>query len=111
MDQEELFHEGLLVCGLTSKNWSNEDRLALANLFKSHFGPSLTEDMTFDLETFKSSFFKIANFMLEKKVVISTDFLYLGIALVTLYSSLEKTKSSVNVKEIYRSIRSQLNAQ
>jgi hypothetical protein len=110
LDQEELFHEGLLACGLTSKNWSIEDRQALANLFKSHFGPSLTQEMTFDLETFKTSFFKIANFMLEKKVVISTDFLYLGIALVTLYSSLEKTKASVNVKEIYRSMRGQLDA-
>jgi hypothetical protein len=64
--------------------------------------------MSFDLETFKESFFKVADFMLEKKVQISTDFLYLGIALVTLYSSLEKTKASVNVKRIYLDVKQQL---
>jgi hypothetical protein len=110
LEQENLFHEGLLACGLTSNSWPLEDRLALANLFKSHFGPSLTEEMNFDLETFKASFFKIADFMLEKKVIISTDFLYLGIALVTLYSSLERSKKSLNVKEVYKSVRSQLDS-
>jgi hypothetical protein len=107
-ENEVLFHQGLLNSGLTSSKWPQEDRQKLAELFKSHFGASLTSEMSFDLETFKESFFKVADFMLEKKVQISTDFLYLGIALVTLYSSLEKTKASVNVKRIYLDVKQQL---
>lgn len=104
-ENEELFHQGLLKSGLMSSNWPKEERQKLSELFKSHFGASLTDEMTFDLETFKQSFLKVADFMLEKKVKISTDFLYLGISLVTMYSSLEKTKAHVNVKNIYLQTR------
>jgi hypothetical protein len=108
LEDETIFHQGLLACGLTSKEWPETDREKLAKLFKSHFGASLTSEMSFDLETFKESFFKVADFMLEKKVIISIDFLYLGIALVTLYSSLEKTKAKVNVKKVYLEVKNQL---
>lgn len=109
-EDEALFHKGLLESGLTSNSWPEEDRIKLANLFKSHFGASLTGEMSFDLETFKTSFIKVADFMLEKKVKISTDFIYLGIALITIYSSLEKTQAKVNVKNIYLNVKDQLNS-
>lgn len=108
LGNEELFHKGLIESGLTSNKWPLSDRQKLAELFKSHFGASLTSEMTFDLETFKASFFKIADFMLEKKVTISTDFLYLGIGLITLYSSLENLGEKVNVKEVYLNTMSKL---
>jgi hypothetical protein len=75
--------------------------------FLSRLGLS---EMTFDLETFKASFIKVADFMLEKKVKISTDFIYLGIALITIYSSLEKSHAKMNVKKIYLNVKDQLNA-
>ena len=109
-EDEPLFHQGLIKSGLTSNAWPAADRQRLAELFKSHFGASLTSEMSFEMETFKASFFKVADFMLEKKVKISTDFLYLGISLVTMYSSLEQTHSKVNVKEIYVKIKQQLEA-
>jgi predicted unusual protein kinase regulating ubiquinone biosynthesis (AarF/ABC1/UbiB family) len=107
-EDEKLFHQGLINSGLTSNEWPEADRKILADLFKSHFGASLTSEMTFELEGFKESFLKVADFMLEKKVKISTDFLYLGIALVTMYSSLEKTHAKVNVKEVYLNVKKQL---
>jgi hypothetical protein len=107
-DDEILFHKGLLESGLTSNSWPDEDRLKLAELFKSNFGASITGEMNFEMGTFKESFLKIADFMLIKKVNISTDFLYLGIALVTMYSSLEKSEAKVNVKEIYMKVKNQL---
>jgi len=110
-ENEELFHKGLLESGLTSNEWPKEDRNNLAKLFKSHFGASLTSEMSFDLDTFKASFIKVADFMLVKKVKISTDFIYLGIALVTIYSSLEKTQTKVNVKEIYLNVKNKLKTQ
>lgn len=110
-EDEVLFHRGLLKSGLTSNNWPEADRHTLAELFKSNFGASLTTEMSFDLETFRESFLKIADFMLNKKVNISTDFLYLGIALVTMYSSLEKSGAKVNVREIYLKVKNHLKPQ
>ena len=109
-DDDKLFHQGLIKSGLSSHKWPQKDRDELAQLFKSHFGASATGEMTFDLDTFKQSFFKVADFLLKKKVMISTDFLYLGISLVTMYSSLEKTKASVNVKKIYLDVKKQLDS-
>jgi predicted unusual protein kinase regulating ubiquinone biosynthesis (AarF/ABC1/UbiB family) len=107
-ENEKTLHQGLLKSGLTSEKWPEADRQKLADLFKSHFGASLTAEMSFDLVSFKESFLKVADFMLEKKVNISTDFLYLGVALVTMYSSLEKTHSQINVKEVYVNVKKQL---
>lgn len=101
LGDDKLFHSGLIKSGLSSPSWSETDKEELADLFKSHFGSSVKSEMSFDLETFKKSFFKVADFLLKKKVKISTDFLYLGISLVTMYSSLEKTGASVDVGKIY----------
>jgi hypothetical protein len=81
----------------------------LANLFKDQFGASLGEEMMFDLEGFKNSLVKITDFLLQKKVKISTDFLFLGIYLVLLYSSLEASKEKLPVKQIYLNVRNNLN--
>jgi predicted unusual protein kinase regulating ubiquinone biosynthesis (AarF/ABC1/UbiB family) len=107
-EDEKLFQLGLVKSGLSSAKWKDEEREALAQLFKSHFGASVSGEMTFELETFKQSFLKVADFMLEKKVKISTDFIYLGVALITMYSSLEKTNVSVNVKKVYLEVKKQL---
>lgn len=107
-EDETIFQQGLLKSGLSSPKWPQKDREALAQLFKSHFGASVSGEMTFELETFKESFLKVANFLLEKKVKISTDFIYLGVALITMYSSLEKTQVSVNVKKIYLDVKKKL---
>ncbi len=107
LEDQRLFEAGLMKIGLTSPHWPESDRKKLSELFKAHFGSSLGS-MVFDLETFKKSLLRVADFMLEKKVKISTDFLYLGIALVTLYSSLEISEEPLNVKGIYLSVRTKL---
>ena len=96
-EDENIFHQGLLKSGLTSDKWPEADREKLA-------------EMSFELKGFKESFLKVADFMLEKKVNISTDFLYLGIALVTMYSSLEMIGAKVNVKQVYLNVKNQLEA-
>jgi hypothetical protein len=109
LGNEELYHNGLVELGLADKDWSNEDKKKLADLFKDQFGASLGEEMTFDLEGFKNSLIKITDFLMVKKVKISTDFLYLGIYLVLLYSSLEKSKEKLPVKQIYLNVRNKVN--
>lgn len=108
LGQDEVLESGLVKLGLIAPHWSMEDRQHLADLFKMQFGSSISEEVGFELEVFKASLVKIADFLLEKKVKISTDFLYLGIYLVTLYSALEKTRVRVNVKQIYLKVKAEL---
>lgn len=105
LDQNDLYYEGLQQIGLIQPEWSEDDKQKLADLFRSQFGSAQTEEMNFDLDHFKSSIIKLSDFMLKKKVKIPKDFLYLGIYLVTLYSSLEDTHAKLPVKEIYLNVR------
>jgi hypothetical protein len=108
LQNDELFDRGLINIGLCSSDWPASDREELNQLFKGHFGPSVNQEMIFDLENFKSSLIKITHFLLEKKVRMSTDFLYLGIYLITMYSSLEESRVRLNVKDIYLNVRKNL---
>ncbi len=110
LGKDELFQSGLIKLGLSSPNWPQKDREELAQLFKSHFGSSVNQEMSFELESFQASLVNITHFLLEKKVKISNDFLYLGIYLVTLYSALEKSRVRINVKNIYMDVRAKVNS-
>ncbi|WP_408097208.1 hypothetical protein ACJVC5_19415 [Peredibacter sp. HCB2-198] len=106
-DKNDVYFEGLEMIGLIQPDWSDEDKNKLAELFRSQFGSALTEEMYFDLDHFKTSIIKLSDFMLKKKVKIPKDFLYLGIYLVTLYSSLEETHAKLPVRDIYLKVREQ----
>ena len=45
--------------------------------------------MSFKIEKFEDSFYKIFYFFLKNKVRVGKDFMFLGIYLVTLYTHLE----------------------
>lgn len=95
------YEEGLKKIGLMNEEWPSEDKIQLSELFKAQFGRAQEGDMVFNLEEFRDSIMKLSDFMLNKKVMISKDFLYLGIYLVTLYSHLEQGSPSIAVKKIY----------
>lgn len=105
LGKEGLFTEGLEGIGLLSRNWPQADQEKLCALFKSQFGNGQESAMTFDLDEFQRSMIGLAEFLLEKKVRISKDFLYLGINLVTLYSTLESLGTSHEVAGTYQEIR------
>lgn len=109
-EDDELYHRGLVKAGLMSLDWPEEDRKKLAGLFKAQFGDSITSEIQFTLEGFKGSMLKIADFLLEKKVKMSKDFLYLGIYLVTMYSLLEKSSDSLAVRRIYLDVEKKATA-
>jgi len=102
LNKEDLYFNGLEKIGLLKSDWPLKDKETLAALFRVQFG---NNDMTFDLEQFKDSIIKMSDFMLMKKVKISKDFLYLGIYLVTLYSSLEETCECYSVKTTYLNVK------
>lgn len=103
LDNDALYFEGLEEIGLLRKEFSPEDKEELALLFRKHFGAGINQE--FKLDHFKDSIIRMSEFMLNKKVKISKDFLYLGIYLVTLYSSLEETGAELPVKQIYLDVR------
>lgn len=107
-DEDEKFRSGLAKIGLLSLDWKDEDQAMLCDLFRSHFGAAADEKMTFHLEDLQKSIINMANFLLERKVTINKDFLYLGINLVTLYSTLESIDSNVCVSKIYKDLRKKL---
>jgi hypothetical protein len=106
-ENPELFRKGLSRIGLLSFEWPDEDQSKLCELFKAQFGSSHDFVMGFDLDEFQKAMMMMANFLLKKKVKITKDFLYLGINLVTLYSTLEETQEKLPVKKIYLQMREQ----
>jgi hypothetical protein len=96
------FEKGLDKTGLIQASWSEEDRDRMATLFRAHFGQSLDAPMSFKLETFQKSFQAVFTFLMEKKVHLTTDFLLLGVMLVTLYLSLEELGGEYSVASIYK---------
>lgn len=106
LDRDDLYESGLVGIGLMSPEWSQEDKEKLGDLFKGLFSASKTGEMTFKLDEFREAMMQTTNFLLKKKVKISKDFLYLGIYLVNLYSTLDATGESAKIKEIYEGVRS-----
>jgi hypothetical protein len=111
LENEDLYYQGLEEIGLISPDWNSSDRDQLAQLFKNQFGSSLGDEMQFSLDSFKDSLIQISHFLLEKKVNITTDFMYLGIYLVTLYAGLEQCQHPIAVKKEYLYVRQLLQPQ
>ncbi|HXH74827.1 MAG TPA: hypothetical protein VNJ08_07665 [Bacteriovoracaceae bacterium] len=105
LENEPKYLKGLKAISLLDDAWSSEDKKHLSELFKGQFGSALTSEMGFNLDDFRDSILKTSEFMLQKQVNISNDFLYLGIYLVTLYAHLEQSKEKYPVKEIYMKVR------
>lgn len=101
LQNDELYYSGLEEIGLLNKDLSQIEKEELGHLFRKQFGSALDQEMEFKLDHLRDSIIGMSHFMLDKRIKISKDFLYLGIYLVTLYSSLEETKESYPVKQIY----------
>jgi hypothetical protein len=101
LEEDELYYQGLKAIGLIQEDWPVEDKKKLGDLFRGQFGEALKEEMSFSVEHLKDSIVKMSEFILKKKVKISKDFLYLGIYLVTLYSSLEEVHAKLPAREIF----------
>jgi len=110
LQNDDLYLSGLYEIGLLKDSFTAEEKKELGDIFRDQFGKALDEDQKFELEHFKDSIIRMSNFMLSKKVKISKDFLYLGIYLVTMYSTLEQTNAKLPVKQIYLDVRGRFNA-
>lgn len=104
-DREDLFESGLRGTGLLSDSWSQEERERMKTLFRSHFGSARELPMRFNLEDFQKTFLSVFEFLMEKKVRLSSEFMLFGAYLVTLYLALQKAGGSHEVGSIYRELR------
>jgi predicted unusual protein kinase regulating ubiquinone biosynthesis (AarF/ABC1/UbiB family) len=104
-DREDLFERGLRGTGLLSGSWSPEDQERMKTLFRSHFGTARDLPMRFNLEDFQKTFLSVFEFLMEKKVRLSSEFMLFGAYLVTLYLALQKTGTRHDVGRIYRELR------
>lgn len=107
LEKDDLYKKGLTKIGLLDPQWPAEDQKTIMDIFRKHFGAAQTGEVEFKLENLKDGIVSMAQFLLEKKTRITTDFLYLGIYLVTMYGTLEETGEALPVKEIYLSSRAQ----
>ena len=104
-DDESKFESGLKATGLLSPDWPEADRERVKSLFRSHFGAARDQPMSFSIAGFQKTFLSVFEFLLEKKVRLSSEFMLFGVSLITLYLSLEKYGSIHEVGRIYRSVR------
>lgn len=111
LQNDDLYLNGLREIGLIHDEFTATEKKELGDIFREQFGQALDEDQQFQLEHLSNTIIRMSNFMLNKKVKISKDFLYLGIYLVTMYSTLEQTNVKLPVKQIYLDVRARFNAQ
>jgi predicted unusual protein kinase regulating ubiquinone biosynthesis (AarF/ABC1/UbiB family) len=90
LDNQELVTKSARDLGLITADFTAEQTKSLLDLLQSHFGDGRTRDVLFTLEDFTHSFDKLFSFLKQNKVQIGSDFLFLGVYLVTLYISLSK---------------------
>jgi hypothetical protein len=108
LENEVKFTKGLQSTGLINPSFTSDDIVKMKGLFRNHFGSSLNESMKFNLMDFQRTFLKIFEFLMEKKVMLSSEFMLFGIYLVTLYLSLEKSGEKHDVRKLYLEVRSGL---
>ena len=102
---DSIFEAGLEATGLLDRSWPTEDQVEIKNLFRSHFGSSLERPMEFRIRQFQETFMRIFQFLIRKKVRLSSEFMLFGIYLVTLYLALEAAGSEHEVKKLYLEVK------
>jgi len=89
-NNEEAIVSAAKELGLILPSFSRVQTNDLLELLKCHFGEGRTGKVLFSLEKFEESFNDLFLFLKENKVRLSSDFLFLGVYLLTLYINLDK---------------------
>lgn len=100
-NNDALFAQGLEKSKLINENWSDDKKSEVIEVFKTHFSNGRDEKVSFTMDGFKHSFTEIFKTLVKNQVLLDKNFLYLGIMLVTLYMTLNKTGESYDVSKIF----------
>jgi predicted unusual protein kinase regulating ubiquinone biosynthesis (AarF/ABC1/UbiB family) len=91
-----------VASGRVKRDWSEEKKIEVIEVFKKHFSNGRDERITFTMKDFQASFAKIFQTLVKNKIQLDKNFLYLGIMLVTLYLSLDELAGEYDVSSIFK---------
>ncbi len=100
---EDSFAEGLRLLRLFQ---TQEQQEKISTLFKDYFQKGADGEMKFDVAEFIFSFDKIFAYLIDEKVKIHPEFIYLGMMLGTLYWSLQHLGPNYNAAEAFNKVHS-----
>ncbi len=95
--------EALKGLGLTN-TLDDKNKEELKQLFYNNFGKN-TQDVNFNVAQFNQSFAQIFEFFLKHKIELDTDFIFMGVYLISLYMHLESLGNSYNVQKLFLEIQ------
>lgn len=98
----ELFDRALTNIGLMNVEMTSDQKKEIRDLFLQYFGDGQQDEVQFSTEKFVRDFENIFRFIIDHKLKISADFLYLGIYLASLFHNLQSLGIPLNVRESYR---------
>ncbi len=98
---QKLMKEGLVRVGLLRDSSSEEMEKEVSELLFSHWGSGDQREVSFQLAHFRESFHNLFLYLRKHKITLSSDFMFLGINLITMYRSLEPLKESFDVRGIF----------
>lgn len=96
-----LFRKGLVACKLIHENWPDNQKKEVENVFQKHFSNGKNGKVFFNIKQFQDSFGEIFKILLENKITLDKNFLYLGIMLITLYMTLSEIEGDYEMSRIF----------
>jgi hypothetical protein len=72
-----------------------------SDALKKHFGNRDSDTVQFELHSFQENFVEILKAISQNKNKLNTEFLVLGLMLITLYASLERIGKPIHVKKCF----------
>ena len=99
-DQSSLLREGLEEVGLIRHDFPPQKVQEVESMLLQHIGGQ-TEGQRFSVEHFTQSFERLFLYLLDNKIRLSPDFLFLGVYLASLYLHLESLDAAYNVRRSF----------
>jgi len=101
-EDPERMRAGMLSTGLIDGNTSQAVFEETIDLLFSHFGEASNSKVEFDLASFRESFHSLFLHLKKHDITLPSDFLFLGVYLVTLYWGLEQIGVGLDVQKAFK---------
>jgi hypothetical protein len=99
-ENSALLRDGLKQVGLIKEHFSESLISNVEEMILNHIGGETTNQQ-FKVLHFTKGFENLFQFLLKEKIVLSSDFLYLGVYLASLYLHLERLGGEYNVRQAF----------
>ncbi len=107
-DQPKKLRKGLLQLGLIAPQGDDDTEddgyEQVKDLLFSHFGHDKQSSVVFNLKEFTSSFHQLFMYLKTNGRQLPADFLFLGVSLTTLYTTLAQCKEGIDVRGVFMNV-------